>query len=63
MPKIWGKWFPLMVENRIVKHNGHVVREIFGYKDLDQCLPMIINDDRMNKANDKALGYYEAAAG
>ena len=63
MPKIWGKYFPLIVENRIVKHNWLVIRDIFGYTDLDQCLPMIINDDRMNKANAMALGYMEAAAG
>lgn len=60
MPKIWGKWFPLMVENRIVKHNMHVVANVFGYTDIYNCLPEIIHDKRMDEANKLALGFYQS---
>jgi hypothetical protein len=62
MPKIWGKWFPLMVENRIVTHNMHMLSSVFGYTDAKQCFPELVHDERLEKANKLALGFYQSVS-
>lgn len=55
MPKIWGEYFPLMVENRAVSHSLHILENVYGFYDARQVFVRTINDDRMKEASKMAL--------
>lgn len=60
MPKIWGEFFPMMVENREVAHAMHILSRVYGYNDVHNVFFKTVHDNRMEKASKMALGFYEA---